>query len=173
LPSCAWNGPWISDQPLWSERAPFRRVGRSERLTKRTGRTIEPSLEAKTAREALREGASRSVRSWRLSNTTDVSFCLRALEEAFARFQRLEIINTDPVRNSPAPPSPARARPPASGRGCASTTKGARAKRWTGRRRCRRRGERPAPWTCRCARNTLTRISHLDVGTIGWRALSP
>jgi putative transposase len=33
--------------------------------------------------------------AWRLSNTMDVGFCLAALEEAFARFGKPEIFNTD------------------------------------------------------------------------------
>lgn len=41
---------------------------------------------------------SRAVLAWRLSNTMDVSFCLSALEEALARFGKLEIFNTDQGR---------------------------------------------------------------------------
>ncbi len=44
---------------------------------------------------AIIDWASRAVLAWRLSNTMDVSFCLAALEEAFARFGRPEIFNTD------------------------------------------------------------------------------
>ena len=39
--------------------------------------------------------ASRAVLPWRLSNTLDADFCVRALEEALARFGRPEIVNTD------------------------------------------------------------------------------
>jgi len=44
---------------------------------------------------AIIDWASRAVLSWRLSNTMDVSFCLAALEEAFVRFGKPEIFNTD------------------------------------------------------------------------------
>jgi putative transposase len=44
---------------------------------------------------AVMDWASRAVLSWRLSNTTDTSFCLEALEEALARFGKPEIFNTD------------------------------------------------------------------------------
>lgn len=44
---------------------------------------------------AIIDWASRAVLAWRLSNTMDVSFCLAALEEAFARFGKPEIFNTD------------------------------------------------------------------------------
>src|SRR6185437_4286590 len=44
---------------------------------------------------AIIDWASRAVLAWRLSNTMDVSFCLAALEEAFARFGRPKIFNTD------------------------------------------------------------------------------
>jgi len=44
---------------------------------------------------AVIDWASRAVLSWRLSNTMDVSFCVSALEEAFARFGVPEIFNTD------------------------------------------------------------------------------
>jgi len=44
---------------------------------------------------AIMDWASRAVLSWRLSNTMDVSFCLEALEEAFARHGRPGIFNTD------------------------------------------------------------------------------
>lgn len=43
---------------------------------------------------AIIDWATRAVLAWRLSNTMDVSFCLAALEEAFARFGRPEIFNT-------------------------------------------------------------------------------
>ena len=33
--------------------------------------------------------------AWRLSNSMDTGFCVSALEEALARFGRLEIFNTD------------------------------------------------------------------------------
>jgi putative transposase len=44
---------------------------------------------------AIIDWASRAVLAWRLSNTMDVSFCLAALEEAFAEFGKPEIFNTD------------------------------------------------------------------------------
>jgi putative transposase len=44
---------------------------------------------------AIMDWASRAVLSWRLSNTMDASFCVSALEEALARFDRPEIFNTD------------------------------------------------------------------------------
>jgi putative transposase len=44
---------------------------------------------------AIMDWASRAVLSWQLSNTLDAAFCVRALEEALARFGRPEIFNTD------------------------------------------------------------------------------
>jgi len=44
---------------------------------------------------AVIDWASRAVPSWRLSNTVDVSFCVSALEEALARFDKPDIFNTD------------------------------------------------------------------------------
>ena len=44
---------------------------------------------------AIMDWYSRHVLSWRLSNTLDSSFCVEALEEAFARFGKPEIFNTD------------------------------------------------------------------------------
>lgn len=44
---------------------------------------------------AIMDWASRAVLSWRLSNTLDADFCVRALDEALARFGRPEIFNTD------------------------------------------------------------------------------
>ena len=44
---------------------------------------------------AIIDWASRVALSWRLSNTMDTSFCLAALEEAFARFGKPQIFNTD------------------------------------------------------------------------------
>ena len=44
---------------------------------------------------AVMDWPSRAVLAWRLSNTTDVSFCVSALEEALARFGRPDIFNTD------------------------------------------------------------------------------
>jgi transposase InsO family protein len=44
---------------------------------------------------AVMDWASRAVLAWRLSNTTDVSFCVSALEEALARFGKPDIFNTD------------------------------------------------------------------------------
>jgi putative transposase len=44
---------------------------------------------------AIMDWASRRVLSWRLSNTLDASFCIDALEEAFARYDAPEIFNSD------------------------------------------------------------------------------
>jgi len=44
---------------------------------------------------AIMDWASRAVLAWRLSNTMEASFCVRALEEALARFGKPEIFNTD------------------------------------------------------------------------------
>ena len=44
---------------------------------------------------AIMDWASRAVLAWRLSNTLDADFCVRALEEALARFGRPAIFNTD------------------------------------------------------------------------------
>jgi putative transposase len=44
---------------------------------------------------AIIDWASRAVLAWRLSNTMDVSFCLAALEEAWAKCGKPEIFNTD------------------------------------------------------------------------------
>jgi putative transposase len=38
---------------------------------------------------------SRAVLAWRLSNTLAAEFCVKALEEALARYGRPEIFNTD------------------------------------------------------------------------------
>jgi len=38
---------------------------------------------------------SRAVLAWRLSNTLGADFCVEALEEAFSRYGRPEIFNTD------------------------------------------------------------------------------
>jgi putative transposase len=44
---------------------------------------------------AIMDWASRAVLAWRLSNSLDADFCVRALEEALARFGRPAIFNTD------------------------------------------------------------------------------
>jgi putative transposase len=44
---------------------------------------------------AIIDWFSRKVLSWRLSNTLDTSFCIDALDDAFARFGRPEIFNSD------------------------------------------------------------------------------
>ena len=44
---------------------------------------------------AIMDWASRAVLAWRLSNTLDADFCVRALEEALTRFGTPEIFNTD------------------------------------------------------------------------------
>jgi putative transposase len=44
---------------------------------------------------AIIDWYSRRVLSWRVSNTLDTRFCVEALEEAFERFGKPEIFNTD------------------------------------------------------------------------------
>ncbi len=44
---------------------------------------------------AIMDWTSRKVLAWRLSNTMDADFCVRALEEAIARYGSPEIFNTD------------------------------------------------------------------------------
>jgi putative transposase len=44
---------------------------------------------------AIMDWASRRVLSWRLSNSLDAAFCIEALEEALARYERPAIFNTD------------------------------------------------------------------------------
>jgi hypothetical protein len=44
---------------------------------------------------AIIDWFSRAVLAWRLSNTMDTAFCIDALDEALARFDRPEIFNTD------------------------------------------------------------------------------
>ncbi len=44
---------------------------------------------------AVMDWATRKVLSWRVSNTMDVAFCIKALQEALARFGCPEIFNTD------------------------------------------------------------------------------
>jgi putative transposase len=44
---------------------------------------------------AIMDWATRSVLSWRLSNSMDSGFCIEALEEALARYGQPEIFNTD------------------------------------------------------------------------------
>ena len=44
---------------------------------------------------AIMDWGTRTVLSWRLSNTLDSDFCTEALEEALARYGRPEIFNTD------------------------------------------------------------------------------
>ncbi len=44
---------------------------------------------------AIIDWASRAVLAWRLSSTLDADSCVRALDEAMARFGRPEIFNTD------------------------------------------------------------------------------
>jgi len=44
---------------------------------------------------AIMDWASRKVLAWRLSNTMDADFCVKALEEALARYGKPEIFNTD------------------------------------------------------------------------------
>jgi putative transposase len=44
---------------------------------------------------AIMDWATRKVLAWRLSNTLDVSFCVDALNEAIAKYGKLEIMNTD------------------------------------------------------------------------------
>ena len=44
---------------------------------------------------AIMDWHSRKVLSWRLSNTLDADFCIRALQEALRRYGRPEIFNSD------------------------------------------------------------------------------
>jgi putative transposase len=44
---------------------------------------------------AIMDWATRSVLSWRLSNSMDSSFCVEALEEAMSRYGKPKIFNTD------------------------------------------------------------------------------
>ena len=44
---------------------------------------------------AIMDWATRTVLSWRLSNTLDSDFCTEALEDALAQYGRPEIFNTD------------------------------------------------------------------------------
>jgi len=44
---------------------------------------------------AIMDWHSRSVLSWRLSNTLEADFCVEALEEAFAKYGKPAIFNTD------------------------------------------------------------------------------
>ncbi len=44
---------------------------------------------------AVMDWSTRKVLSWRVSNTTDVAFCIEALEEALARYGRPDIFNSD------------------------------------------------------------------------------
>jgi len=44
---------------------------------------------------AIMDWATRKVLSWRLSNTMDADFCVKALEEAITRYGKPEIFNTD------------------------------------------------------------------------------
>jgi len=43
----------------------------------------------------IMDWASRTVLSWRLSNTMDSAFCVEALEEALAKYGKPEIFDTD------------------------------------------------------------------------------
>jgi putative transposase len=44
---------------------------------------------------AIMDWHSRKVLSWRLSNTMDTDFCVSALEEALARYDKPDIFNSD------------------------------------------------------------------------------
>ena len=44
---------------------------------------------------AIMDWASRKVLSWRLSNSMDADFCVKALQEALVRYGKPEIFNTD------------------------------------------------------------------------------
>ena len=67
---------------------------------------------------AVMDWSTRKVLSWRVSNTMDVEFCIKAVNEAMARFGSPEIFNTDSkndgvgrLRRSKAASSPHRALP--------------------------------------------------------------
>jgi Integrase core domain len=53
-----------------------------------------PIIEAGSG-ERKHELASRKVLAWRLSNTMDTEFCIEALEEALAEYDKPEIFNSD------------------------------------------------------------------------------
>ena len=44
---------------------------------------------------AIMDWASRKVMSWRLSNTMDAEFCVSALKEALAKYDKPDVFNTD------------------------------------------------------------------------------
>ena len=60
-----------------------------------SGITLIPMRRGFLCLVVIMDRASRKVLSWRLSNTLEVDFCLKAPEEALARFGRTEILNTD------------------------------------------------------------------------------
>lgn len=51
-------------------------------------------LKAKVALEAIQDGASRKVLSWRLANTQNADFCVAAFEDAFLSYCKSEIFDT-------------------------------------------------------------------------------
>ena len=63
---------------------------------------------------AIIDWASRAVLAWRLSNTMDTSFCSRRWRRLWRDTAGREYSTPTKARNSPAPPSPASSKPPAS-----------------------------------------------------------
>ena len=61
---------------------------------------------------AVMDWASGRVLSWRLSNSLDASFCVKALEEALLRYGKPAIFNTDQGSRFTARPFPASSRRP-------------------------------------------------------------
>jgi len=44
---------------------------------------------------AIMDWATRHVLAWRLSDTMEASFCIKALREALSRYDKPDIFNTD------------------------------------------------------------------------------
>jgi putative transposase len=53
---------------------------------------------------AVMDWASRKVLAWRLSNTMDTEFCIKALEEALAKYGTPVIFNSDQGSQFTSPP---------------------------------------------------------------------
>lgn len=54
-----------------------------------------PAAHALTYDATVMGRISRKVHSWKLSNTLNMAFCIGAIEEAPAKYGKLEIFNTD------------------------------------------------------------------------------
>jgi transposase InsO family protein len=57
--------------------------------------TLENDFLSGALSKAVVDWFTRRVVSWRLSITTEVDFCIDAVEEALAKYGRPEIFNTD------------------------------------------------------------------------------